>query len=269
MVRLRPRRASAPGGVQAPCKGPSSAAAHDGRVPHTRARFAAPLEVAPGAVVVPTFHGDDAAPFLLPVNVLVLSRPATVVVLGGMPLPATERLWEHVDPAEVVAVVATRAGTPACADDVRALATVCRSATVYGPPAVASGFGGTAVAPGGSIGELAVTRAPGGDLGLFAPGPGVWWSSSAWPTPVRHPVVDAGDLDDDYWRRQVATWDVACVDAVRALSPAAVVCGHGMVLRGDRLRTALAERPPPANGAVEAGAEVRSALAALADGCWR
>ncbi|HEX9994164.1 MAG TPA: hypothetical protein VGB14_14645 [Acidimicrobiales bacterium] len=230
-------------------------------MPHAHARFADPVEVAPGAVVVPSFHGDDAAPFLIPVNALVLRRPAAVVVLGGMPLPATERLWSHVDPGAVRAVVATRPGAGPAADDVRALTAVCRGATVYGSA-------GVPVEPGDSIEGLSVTRAPGGDLGVLVPDLRLWWSSSALATPVRHPVVDADDLDDAYWERQVAGWDPACFDGLRAIAPDTVVSGHGMVLRGDRLRTALADRSPPTNGAAAAALELRAALAALAAGRW-
>ena len=59
-----------------------------------------------------------------------------------------------------------------------------------------------------------------------------------------------------------------CFDGLRAIAPDTVVSGHGMVLRGDRLRTALADRSPPANGAAAAALELRAALAALAAGRW-
>lgn len=248
-------------------KPPATAGADHAGVPHSHARFADPMEVAPGAVVVPSFHGDDAAPFLVPVNVLVLCHPPTVVLLGGMPLPATERLWPHVDPAEVAAVVATRANAGVL-DDVRALLAVCRGATAYGPAALAGALGparAVPVGPGDDIGGLRVTAAGAGgcDLGLSAPGLGLWWSSSRLATPVRHPVLDAADLDDGYWRDQLDLWDPADLDAARAVRPSVVVPGHGVVLRGRRLREALAERPPPCDH-TEERAELARAIGALA-----
>lgn len=252
--------------LQAAVKAPATAPAHDAGVPHSRARFADPLEVAPGAVVVPSFHGDDAAPFLVPVHALVLRSPGALVVLGGMPLPATERLWAHVDPTDVRAVVVTRPAARSV-DDVRCLLAVCRSATAYCAPAVAALVGERCceVGPGGTVDGLEVTAAPGGDLGVLAPDLGLWWSSSAFPAPVRHPVVDAADLDDRYWDRQLDRWAGVDVTGVRALRPAAVVPGHGVVLRGDRLAGALAGRDgPPAGATVDT--ELAAAIADLALG---
>ena len=114
------------------------------------------LSVAPGAIVVPSFHGDDAAPFLVIVNRL-----------------------------EVAGAVV--------------------------PP----------------------------DADLYVPDLRLYWSAEGFVTPVRHPVIDADDLDETYWQGVRALWDACDLERVSRLDPTVIVPHHGVVIRGRRLAEAL------------------------------
>jgi flavorubredoxin len=57
--------------------------------------------------------------------------------------------------------------------------------------------------------------------GLFDPTTGVYWSADAFATPMVHPVCDAQDLDDEFWKsgmqtfaRYLSPW-IELVDAAR------------------------------------------------------
>ena len=121
------------------------------------------LSVGPGAIVVPSFHGDDGAPFLVIVNRL--------EVEGG--------------------------GVPPDAD-------------------------------------------------LYLPDLRLYWSAAGVVTPVRHPVIEADDLDEAYWQGVRALWNVCDVERARQADPLVVVPAYGVVIRGRRLAEAL----QPVNGAV-------------------
>ena len=141
------------------------------------------LSVAPGAHVVPSFHGDDGAPFLVIVNRL--------EVEGGVVPP---------------------------------------------------------------------------DADLYLPDLRLYWSAEGFVTPVRHPVIDAEDLDEAYWQGVRALWDACEVERARRHDPAVIVPAHGVVIRGRRLREAL----QPVNGrmceAVATPDELSAALASVSDG---
>ena len=138
------------------------------------------LSVAPGAVVVPSFHGDDGAPFLLIVNRLEVG--------------------------------------------------------------------------GGVVGS---------DADLYLPDLRLYWSAEGFVTPVRHPVIDADDLDEAYWQGVRALWAACDVERVRRLDPVVLVPAHGVVMRGRRLEEALQPLEGRPCDAVATPEELSAALAGV------
>lgn len=146
-----------------------------------------PYQVAPGAYVLPSFHGDDGAPFLVIVNRLV------------------------VDDAPMT---------------------------------------------------------PDGDL--YLPDLRLYWSEEGFVTPVRHPVIDADDLDEAYWQGVRALWERSAIARVCDTGTQVVVPAHGVVLRGRRLREALEPCADLDEAPVVACAEeMAAALAGLRAGAPR
>jgi flavorubredoxin len=91
--------------------------------------------------------------------------------------------------------------------------------------------------------------------GLYDPNTGVYWASDAFATPMPAPVRDVAELDADFWRDGMATFDryispwldlvdeakfQRSVDRIERLSPTTIAGCHTPAIHGSRVIAALA-----------------------------
>ncbi len=211
-------------------------------------RPCAPVDLAPGVLLLPGFDGDGADPFLVPVNALVLGRgPCLLVIPGARRAPWAPGLNAVADDVHWI-VSARSAPTP----DLRLALARCRHAVPIG--AVPAGERLAA----GRFRLLDPPTAPVRSRAVLDVERQVLYSADAFGAPVLMPATDTDDLDDAYWDGAVGVhtgWAGADTERASALSRLGIeliVPAFGPVLRGTRLAAVLGR-------SVLIGASVRDA----------
>ncbi len=232
-----------------------------------KTRFA-PTEIAPETFVIHDHHGEGQAPVSVALNTMVIRGAEPVVVDTGVADNREQYLadvFSLVDPADIRWVFISH-------DDVdhtgnlNALMDLAPNATLVGNWFMAERMGASLEVPPTrqrwvgdgdrlDVGDrtLLAVRPPIFDSpttrGLFDPTTGVYWSSDSFATPMLQPVTNVAELDGDFWREGINTFDryvspwltlvddgrfQATVDRVEALAPSVMVGCHTPAISGRR-----------------------------------
>jgi flavorubredoxin len=239
----------------------------------TKTRFE-PTEIAPETFVIHDHHGEGEAPVSVALNSMVIRSAEPVVVDTGMAENRDQFLadvFSLVEPEDVRWLYISH-------DDVdhtgnlNALMDACPHATAVINWFMVERMGASLAVPptrwrwigdgdSFSVGDrrLHAIRPPIFDSpttrGLYDPNTGVYWSSDAFATPMLSPVRDVAELDDEFWRDGMATFDryvspwlelvdeakfQRTIDRIERLSLSTIVGCHTPAIHGSRVLAALA-----------------------------
>ncbi|MGH9085945.1 MAG: MBL fold metallo-hydrolase [Acidimicrobiales bacterium] len=233
-----------------------------------------PTRIAPETFLIHDHEGEGTAPVCVPLNSMVIRGAEPVVVDTGMAENREQYLadvFSLVEPADIRWVFISH-------DDVDhtgnldALMERATNATLVTSWFMVTRMGATLEVPTTrqrwvgdgedlDVGDrvLQAVRPPIFDSpttrGLYDPTTGVYWSSDSFATPMPHPVPTIDELDHDFWRGGMTTFDnyispwldlvdgarfQSTVDRIEALQATTIVGCHTPVIGATRVADAIA-----------------------------
>jgi flavorubredoxin len=263
-----------------------------------------PTRIAAETFLIHDHQGEGEAPVLVALNSMVIRAAEPVVVDTGMPENQDQFLadvFSLVEPADIRWVFISHDDVDHTGN-VNALMDAAPNATLVVNWFIAERMGRSLAVPPTrqrwvgdgerlDVGDrtLRAIRPPVFDSpttrGLYDPTTGVYWTSDAFATPLLEPARDVSELDPEFWRAGINTFDryvspwlslvddtrfQTTVDLIAALAPTVMAGCHTPAIAGAHVAAAVAatRRSPsadiPAQPDQAVLEEIQKAFAALA-----
>jgi flavorubredoxin len=233
-----------------------------------------PTQIAPDTFLIHDHQGEGEAPVVVALNSMVIRAAEPVVVDTGMAENRDQYLadvFSIVDPEDIRWVFISHDDVDHTGN-VNALMDAAPNATLVINWFMVERMGGSLAVPptrqrwvadgeGLDVGDrvLRAVRPPIFDSpttrGLYDPKTGVYWASDSFATPMLTPIRNVAELDREFWRTGIHTFDnyvsawlplvddarfQSTVDRIEILRPSVIAGCHTPAIDGDRVAAAIA-----------------------------